>query len=232
MRWRLEERVAVPAVALVFVVSAASAARADVRVIFSSQHTMRVEAVRFEDGRAVLDLGDGNEMQVPASAIAEVRTLPGPARDGESPGERSDWKLPAGHEAAGGALEDAIARAALETGLEPALLAAVVEVESGFDPFAVSPKGAAGLMQLMPGTARELSLDDPFDAAANIAAGARWLRRLIDRYQGDLDLALAAYNAGEGAVERFGGIPPFPETRRYVRLVRESYRRLARDSDA
>ncbi len=201
---------------------ATAPAQADVRVIFASHHTLRAEAVRFEGEQAVVDFGGGNEMRVPAASIAEVRSLDEP----QEPGADTRWRLPGDHRAAGGDLEAAIARAADATGLEPALIAAVVEVESAFDPFAVSPKGAAGLMQIMPETARTLALDDPFDAAANIAAGARLLKRLIERYDGDLDLALAAYNAGEGAVARYGGIPPFPETRNYVRLVRSHYERL------
>ena len=101
-------------------------------------------------------------------------------------------------------------------------------MESRFDPFAISPKGAQGLMQLMPATADELDVDDPFDPAQNIEGGTRWLKRLIQLYEGDLDLALAAYNAGEGAVSRYGGIPPYRETQNYVRSVRERYQRLAK----
>jgi soluble lytic murein transglycosylase-like protein len=91
-------------------------------------------------------------------------------------------------------------------------------VESGFNPHATSPKGAMGLMQLMPETAREYALADPFEPQSNIEAGVRYLRALIDRFK-SWPMALAAYNAGEAAVRRFGGIPPYPETRAYVRTV-------------
>ncbi|GAB4376552.1 MAG: hypothetical protein Kow0062_16980 [Acidobacteriota bacterium] len=221
---------ALGAVAVAGLLAAAGSgpATADVRVIFASRHTLVAEAVRFEDGMATVDFGGGNELRVPASAIAEIRELD---RSAAPDGAADGWRLPEDHAAAGRGLERAIARAAEESGLDPALLAAVIEVESAFDPFAVSPKGAAGLMQLMPGTARELSVEDPFDAEENVAAGARWLRRLLERYDGDLDLALAAYNAGENAVARYGGVPPFPETQRYVELVRERYARLS-GSDA
>ena len=113
-----------------------------------------------------------------------------------------------------------IRKAAQETSLSPQLLHAVIAVESGFDSRAVSPKGALGLMQLMPQTARQLGVRDPFDPAQNVAAGATYLRSLLDRFNGNLELALAAYNAGEVAVVRAGyRIPPFAETRAYVPRV-------------
>lgn len=119
-------------------------------------------------------------------------------------------------------IKQLIEAAARETGLDPALLAAVASVESGFNPKAVSPKGAMGVMQLIPTTARSLGVSDPFDPAQNIRAGARYLRSLLDRF-GDLELALAAYNAGPNAVEAYGGVPPYPETLSYVRVVLERY---------
>ena len=110
---------------------------------------------------------------------------------------------------------------ARETGLSPGLIKAVAWVESGFDPRAVSPKGAVGLMQLMPATAARYGLDekelrDPYE---NLRAGAFHLRDLLDEFGGDLTLALAAYNAGSGAVRRHGGVPAYLETRNYVRKV-------------
>jgi len=101
----------------------------------------------------------------------------------------------------------------------PALLKAIAWAESGFNPHAVSRAGAQGIMQLMPGTARSLGVTDPFNPAQNIFGAARYLRSLLDRFQGDIKLALAAYNAGPGAVQRYGGIPPYRETREYVKRV-------------
>ena len=112
-----------------------------------------------------------------------------------------------------------IAHAARNAGISADLVKAVVHVESAFDAQARSPKGALGLMQLMPATAAQYGVSDPFDAWQNLHAGARHLSKLLDMF-GDRDLALAAYNAGAGAVRRHGGIPPFPETQAYVRKVR------------
>ena len=104
-------------------------------------------------------------------------------------------------------------------GLDPRLLTAVIEQESAFRPCAVSQKGAQGLMQLMPATAEQFGVKDPFDIQENIDAGARFLKQLLTRYTGDLPLALGAYNAGPGKVDEVGGVPAIPETTNYVREI-------------
>jgi soluble lytic murein transglycosylase-like protein len=120
-------------------------------------------------------------------------------------------------------LEGIVHRISTEHGVDPRLADALVRVESGYAPAAVSRRGALGLMQLMPDTARRLEVDDPFDPEDNVRGGVQEMARLLERYAGDLPLVLAAYNAGEGAVDRFGGVPPFAETRSYVSRVMSLY---------
>lgn len=116
-------------------------------------------------------------------------------------------------------VQQAIATAAERNGIEPELLRALAQVESGLRVDAVSPAGAMGITQIMPATAEQLGLLHPFDLQANLDAGATYLREQLDRFGGDVSLALAAYNAGPAAVERHGGLPPYPETRSFVTRV-------------
>lgn len=119
--------------------------------------------------------------------------------------------------------DDLIGATAAAYRLPPALVKAVIAAESAFDPGAVSRRGAQGLMQLMPDTAASLGVDDPLEPASNVRGGAGYLRAMLDRY-GDLTRALAAYNAGPNAVDRYGGVPPYPETQDYVDRVLTYYR--------
>ena len=121
-------------------------------------------------------------------------------------------------------IDGLIARAAGEYRLDPKLIHAVITCESSFDPNTVSNKGAKGLMQLMDETAGELGVDDPFDPEQNIFGGAAYLRQMLDRYNGDAELALAAYNAGPSAVDKHNGIPPYKETENYVQRVLTNYK--------
>ncbi|HEY0512046.1 MAG TPA: lytic transglycosylase domain-containing protein [Thermoanaerobaculia bacterium] len=116
-------------------------------------------------------------------------------------------------------LEPMIARHSDAQNLDPKLVRALIQAESGYNVKALSNKGAIGLMQLMPDTASELNIHDPFDPDQNIKGGTMYLRRMLDHFAGKVELAIAAYNAGPGAVEKHGGIPPFAETRDYVQRV-------------
>ena len=149
-----------------------------------------------------------------ASALASAQQVPGQqtssisvsATSGTTSGGTTDF-------------ESEIDAAATSNGIDPALLKGLVQQESGFDPNARSGAGAVGLTQLMPGTAAGLGVTDPTDPVQSLQAGARYLRTQLDRFGGDERLALAAYNAGPGAVAKYGGVPPYAETQGYVNKV-------------
>ena len=189
----------------------APSARAEIAVLANGQ-TLKVTARRLEGDLVFLSLKGGGEVGVVAG---EVR--------GFVPDEVVDEVLAPGAE--GSDVRALAVAAAQRHGLDPALVLAVVSVESAFQPAAVSHKGAQGLMQLMPGTARELGVTDALDPAQNLDGGTRYLRMLVAQYGGDLGKALAAYNAGPGAVKRHRGIPPYRETRQYVDKVMKRYER-------
>jgi len=194
--------------ALAAALLASTQAEAEIALLASGQ-TLKLSGHRSEGGLEVLALKGGGEVQLPAAAVR-----------GYVPDEVVDEVSQAGGADLARLAEDASRR----HGLDPALVLAVVAVESGFRPEAVSPKGAQGLMQLMPRTAAALGVQDPLDPEQNLDAGVRHLESLLKLYDGDLKRALAAYNAGQGAVERHGGVPPYRETRAYVRRVLERYR--------
>ncbi len=124
------------------------------------------------------------------------------------------------------AIDDLVDQAAARNGLQPQLIHSVIQVESAYNPFAISPKGALGLMQLIPSTARRFGVSDVFNPADNIEGGARYLKYLLDLYNWNYPLALAAYNAGEGAVAKYGGhVPPYKETRDYLISVEKQLER-------
>ena len=162
-----------------------------------------------------------------ADAVARIRQLdavlgsavpaPAPADSATFAAALSQAAAPPAVATGGyGALVDS---AASRYGVDPRLVEAVLQTESGGDPTATSAAGAQGLMQLMPATAQSLGVADPYDPAQSIDGGTRYLRGLLDRFGGNEQLAVAAYNAGPGAVERYGGVPPYPETQSYVRQV-------------
>ncbi len=152
--------------------------------------------------------------------------LRGRGRSRRGPGYRSNLDVQARVER----FKREIERAANYFGLDPALIKAIIRAESGGNPLAVSSKGALGLMQLMPKTARELMVYDPMDPAENIWGGSKYLSWLMENFDGDIITALAAYNSGPGAVERYGGVPPYPETIQYIRKVLRFWKEAKRDS--
>lgn len=195
-------------------------ARADL-VYLNTGRTLSVRAIRFDGDSAVLTLRSGGEVVCDRALIAQVLPdeVPYPEPEPEpAPVAAAVPTPPAVDELAGPVpYGDLIDRSSKTHGVDTRLVRAVIKVESGYQPRARSRKGAMGLMQLMPDTARRYAVRRPYDPAANIDAGTRHLRSLLDRFP--LDLALAAYNAGEAAVARFQGIPPYPETRDYVSRI-------------
>jgi soluble lytic murein transglycosylase-like protein len=197
------------AFALVALAAAAPLARAEIALLASGQ-TLKLDGHRAEGELLALVLKGGGEVHLPPQAVR---------------GFVSDEVLEEILSPADGVeLSRLIEESARRHGLDPSLVLAVVSVESGFRPGAVSPKGAQGLMQLMPRTAASLGVRDAFDPEQNVDAGVRHLEGLVRLYGGDLTRALAAYNAGQGAVARHGGVPPYRETRAYVRRVLAAYR--------
>lgn len=188
--------------------AATPAAFADIAVLRNGT-TFKVTSTRTEGGFTWLVLKDGGEIAIVAG---DVQAVVSDEVVEEVVAEMA--AAPPGQD-----IEALVVAAARRHGLDPALVRAVVAVESAFQPRAVSPKGAQGLMQLMPATARSLGVVDPFDAGQSLDGGTRHLKGLVERYGGNLGLALAAYNAGEGAVARHRGVPPYRETRDYVRRV-------------
>ncbi len=201
----------IPLVAVAYLLLA-SPAGAEL-VYLASGQTLSVKGHREDGNRTVRVLRGGGEIVCDSSLILRFAPdeVPVPEPAPGPTGSDPPWLLSSKY-------ADIIDRAAAEHGVSPRLVRAVIEVESAYRSNAVSRKGAKGLMQLMPETAQRYAVRNPFDAEANIVAGIQHLRALLDRYD-VVALALAAYNAGEAAVERFGGIPPYPETQDYVRRV-------------
>jgi soluble lytic murein transglycosylase-like protein len=196
---------------LVALATVAADARAEIAVLTNGQ-TMKISSRRAEGDTVFVNLKDGGEVGVPASQVR-----------GFVPDEVADEV--AVTSATRAELQALAADVARRHGLDPALVLALASVESGFQPKAVSPKGAQGLMQLMPATAASLGVADALDPETNLEGGSRYLAELITLYEGNLTKALAAYNAGPGAVKRHGGVPPYRETRAYVKKVLERYQK-------
>ena len=169
-------------------------------------------------------------MEIPPSLaavlqrIAQIEGPPSRISD-DAPAFESLLPRDGGQTSAVGKFDPLIDASAARWGVDKALIKAIVANESAFDPSATSPAGAQGLMQLEPATAAGLGVSDPYDPVQSLSGGARYMRGLLDRFHGDLRRAVAAYNAGPHAVEKYGGVPPYAETRAYVENVLQSYRR-------
>jgi soluble lytic murein transglycosylase-like protein len=204
--------VVVTVATLVLVVCAASSARAEL-VFFNTGRTMSVKTHRADGESLVLVLRGGGEMVCDSSLVARFAPdevpYPEPAVEAPPP--------PVQPVATAGPYSEIIDRIAAEQNVPVKLVRAVIQVESAYNVKARSAKGAMGLMQLMPATARQYAVADPYDPASNIEAGIKHLKSLMQHLP--VALALAAYNAGEAAVQRFNGIPPYPETRNYVSRI-------------
>jgi hypothetical protein len=200
----------VSAISLFLTAISAVPARAEIVVLASGQ-VLSVKSHRTEGNTLVLVLRGGGEMSCDASIVARIEPdeVPHP-EDFPAPPPEALASVPFG---------DIIDRVSAEQEVDPKIVRAVIAVESAFQLRARSRKGAMGLMQLMPETARQYGVVNPYDPASNIEAGIKHLKFLLQRFSSSLPLALAAYNAGEAAVQRFGGIPPYAETRSYVAAI-------------
>ncbi len=194
-----------------------------------------VAGYRISGDSIVLDLDGGGELTLPAHDVLEIHRQPDAAalsapmppttedarQAGDAPANSRNESvvLPVGGIFDRGVLRDMASRIARRYGVDEGLVHAVIQTESRYNAFAVSPRGAMGLMQLMPKTAARFEVENAFDPVENVDAGVRYLKELLTRYSGQRRLALAAYNAGEDAVERYSGIPPYRETIDYVRRV-------------
>jgi soluble lytic murein transglycosylase-like protein len=194
-------------------------------VFLTSGRTLSVRSHRLEGEAIVLTLRSGGQVTCDKNLIEKISADEVPYVDADAPKADvpavsvSDPQLDR-PTLEGTPYAELIAAASQAHGVDPLLVKALIQVESGYRPKARSPKGAVGLMQIMPATAREYNVRNPFDPKANIEAGVKHLKALLDRFGRErTELALAAYNAGPGAVERFNGVPPYRETRDYVSRI-------------
>lgn len=180
-------------------------------VRLTNGRSLTVSSSRFEGTAVVLSMPGGGEIRIARDIVQEILRDEVPDTVGQV---LPAWSGPRLNRSAIRQLVDQVAE---RVGLDRKLAHAVVHTESNYEPFAISPRGAMGLMQIMPALVRQYGLDDPFDPVRNLEAGMRHLRSLLRRF--DIRGALAAYNAGEGAVTRYGGVPPYRETEAYVQRI-------------
>jgi len=210
----------IAAAAAVCIGGCAGSASAEL-VTFSTGRTMSIKAHREDGPSLIFTLRAGGEMVVDAGLVASIGPdeVPWPEPvEAVLPAEPQTSSIAAPVLSVDARFDPIIRKMAAEKGVDASLVRAVIQIESGYEPRARSGKGAVGLMQVMPATGRRYGITNLYDPSANIRAGVTHLKTLLDRFP--LALALAAYNAGEAAVERFSGVPPYPETVDYVSKVR------------
>ena len=205
------------AVVVALVAVSAPAAQADI-VRLTNGRIMNVEKAVFDGESVIFHMHGGGEIKTSKDVVAELLPDEVPYARAVAIEALTTSIVTTGEKLSRDAIAALIDRVAARVGLDPRIAHAVVRAESNYNPQAISSKGAMGLMQLMPVLARQYSLDDPFHPEQNLEAGMRHLRHLLGRF--DLSRALAAYNAGEGAVAKYGGVPPYRETQEYVRKIR------------
>jgi soluble lytic murein transglycosylase-like protein len=187
---------------------------ADAEIVYlTSGKTLSIKGHRFDGEIIVLTLRGGGDVNIDKSLIEKILPDEVPYPEPEVTGEAAVATTGQAENPYG----ELIASMSEAHGVDPNLVRALIQVESNYRPKAKSPRGAMGLMQLMPSTAREYNVRNPYDPKSNVSAGVKHLKSLIDRW--GVELALAAYNAGEGAVKKFNGIPPYRETRNYVSRI-------------
>lgn len=216
MNSRLPVSIAAAALALL-----ATAVPASAEIVFlTSGRTLSVKSHRIEGESIVLTLRGGGDVTCDKSLISKIEADEAPYPEPETPATETapDGPVQGRSLLDGTPYGEIIASVSLAHGVDPMLVRALIQVESGYQPKARSRRGAMGLMQLMPSTARAYKVRNPFEPKANIEAGIKHLKSLIDKFD-DVGLGLAAYNAGPGAVQKFNGVPPYRETRNYVARI-------------
>jgi soluble lytic murein transglycosylase-like protein len=205
---------------------ASTAARAEIALLANGR-TLKLASYEVSADIARLTLATGGHLELPIDRIERFiddEVVPLPPQDASLP-ERK-WRFDEeSRPLFNTRFDPIIIEAARKFDVDAALVSAVIKAESSYNPRIVSHKGAQGLMQLMPGTAKRFGVTDPFDPHANVHGGVRYLRWLLDRFEGNAELALAGYNAGEGNVAKYDGVPPFRETVEYIKRIARYFER-------
>jgi hypothetical protein len=190
-------------------------------IIFTHGNKLKVKGYSIQNNYITLKITDSNEITVPLDWIKEIKIELEPIQEEPDDKDTNNYQTP---------FLDIIKTYAKETSIDWQLLYALIKIESAFNPKAISPKGAMGLMQLMPGTAELYNVKNPYDPEDNVRAGSKHFKDLLTFYNNNLALALAAYNAGKENVKSYNGIPPFNETQQYVKKILSYYNAMKKEN--